>query len=226
MVYVFDVDGTLTLSRQTIDLNFKKFFIDFISKKQVYLASGSDLSKTIEQLGTDICSNVSGIFSCAGNVFYKNGIEIYRNDFELTNKEYNTLESELLASQFYLRTGQHIEKRIGLVNFSIVGRLANLLQRKEYVEWDTKYNERFRIAEKLNQKFNRLHCGIAGETGIDIYLRGKDKRQVADHIPRPFTFFGDRCEPGGNDFPLAKISDKCYHVKNWEETWSILSKGE
>lgn len=222
MVYVFDVDGTLTPSRQLIDPTFKEFFINFIKHNEVYLASGSDLPKTIEQLGSDVCSAVNGIFSCAGNVFYKNGIEIYRNDFELTDEEYNTLENELLSSQFPIRTGNHIEKRIGLVNFSIVGRSATLQQRQEYVKWDTKQNERARIAARLNWKFKRLYCGIAGETGIDIYLSGKDKRQVADHISRPFVFFGDRCEEGGNDFPLAQIADKCYHVKNWEETWNLL----
>ena len=222
--YVFDVDGTLTASRQAIDAEFAGFFMNFISKHTVYLASGSDLVKTQEQLGDDICNAVAGIFSCAGNVFYQQGKEVYRNDFELADDEYQLLENILMASAFPIRTGQHIEKRIGLVNFSIVGRGAGLEQREEYIKWDTRHQERIKIAQALTQKLTRFDCGIAGETGIDIYLKGFNKRQVADHVARPLVFFGDRCEPGGNDYPLGQVADMCYAVKDWCETWKILQQ--
>ena len=40
-------------------------------------------------------------------------------------------------------------------------------------------------------------------------------------------FFGDRCEPTGNDYPLVKmlkLYDKFYHVKDPDETFSILKE--
>ena len=43
--YVFDVDGTLTPSRLTIDAEFKKFFVEWIKNKNVYLLTGSDHEK-------------------------------------------------------------------------------------------------------------------------------------------------------------------------------------
>lgn len=222
--FVFDVDGTLTDSRCNIDPGFAAFFMQFIQNNNVYLASGSDLEKTQEQLGVDICLAVKGIFSCAGNVFYQQDKEIYRNDFELTDDEYAVLENELLASRFSIRTGQHIEKRIGLVNLSIVGRGANKQQRAEYVAWDSKHNERTKIADRLNKKLTRFECGIAGETGIDIYLKGYNKQQIAQHVSRPLIFFGDRCEPGGNDYALAQVADISYNVNGWTETMMILSQ--
>ena len=55
MKYIFDVDGTLTPSRQVIDSAFQAFMIIFCCKHDVYLVTGSDRQKTVDQLGLDIC---------------------------------------------------------------------------------------------------------------------------------------------------------------------------
>ena len=47
MIYIFDVDGTLTKPRNVIDPKFKTFFEAFIQKNRVWLISGSDKDKTI-----------------------------------------------------------------------------------------------------------------------------------------------------------------------------------
>ena len=52
--FIFDVDGTLTESRQQIDFKFMCFMIKFCCTYDVYLVTGSDRSKTIEQVGLDI----------------------------------------------------------------------------------------------------------------------------------------------------------------------------
>ena len=44
--FIFDVDGTLTPSRGTIDPEFKEFFMAFAKKNNVYLVTGSDRPKT------------------------------------------------------------------------------------------------------------------------------------------------------------------------------------
>ena len=49
--YIFDVDGTLTPSRQQIDHDFEKYMLDFSDEEDVYLVTGSDREKTIEQIG-------------------------------------------------------------------------------------------------------------------------------------------------------------------------------
>ena len=50
MKYIFDVDGTLTPSRQKLDPNFLIFFNSFALANDVYLVTGSDRDKTIEQI--------------------------------------------------------------------------------------------------------------------------------------------------------------------------------
>lgn len=234
MNFLFDVDGTLTPSRDKIDSYFEQFFISFCWKNQVYLVTGSDIAKTQEQLGIHVLQAVKGIFACSGNQYIKptylihneelaTGFEcVYHNDFDLTEDEESFLEEELKRSGFSVRTGNHIEKRIGTVNFSIVGRNANKDERQQYVIWDNATNERALTCKRLNSTFPRLECVIGGETGIDISLLGHNKSQVRKHLEGPITFFGDRCEDGGNDYPLAKVADVVYNVKNWQETEYIL----
>jgi phosphomannomutase len=221
MNYVFDVDGTLTPSREKIDPEFHDFFLNFSSKQTVYLVTGSDYPKTLEQLGEKICTNVEGIFNCSGNMLTRRNVVMYVNDFELLDTERIMLESELRTSGFPVRTGNHIEKRIGCVNFSIVGRNASKAEREQYKVWDEATNERRKICDVLNTMFNRLECVIGGETGIDIFLKGHDKSQIAKYV-RPFVFFGDRCEVGGNDHTIFKAANNGYHVKDWQETYRIL----
>ena len=52
--FIFDVDGTLTLSRKHIDHKFYTFFLDFCRNNLVYLVTGSDKPKTMEQLTPEI----------------------------------------------------------------------------------------------------------------------------------------------------------------------------
>lgn len=221
MNYVFDVDGTLTPSRELIDPEFGSFFLNFCKTHSVYIVTGSDYTKTEEQLGSDICYAVEGIFNCSGNVLTKKGIKIYQNDFKLTEQEREALENEAMISGFSVRTGNHIEERIGTVNFSIVGRNANKVQRQQYIEWDNATDERKKICQRLNSMFSRLDCVVGGETGIDIFLKGKDKSQIAEYV-YPFAFFGDKCEVGGNDHSIYLIADHAHWVKNWQQTYEAL----
>ena len=52
--FIFDVDGTITPSRGQINLEFKTFFNTFCSTNDVYLITGSDKEKTIEQIGNKL----------------------------------------------------------------------------------------------------------------------------------------------------------------------------
>ena len=133
----------------------------------------------------------------------------------------NHLKIELNGSGFGVRTGNHIEKRVGSVNFSIVGRNATKADREMYKIWDENMNERVEICRRLNRICNRLSFVVGGETGIDIFLRGYDKAQIARNL-HPFTFFGDRCEVGGNDHTLYLEADVAHWVKSWQNTYEIL----
>lgn len=221
MNFVFDVDGTLTPSRDKIDLEFHNFFLNICHKQTVFIVTGSDYAKTEEQLGHDICYAVEGVFNCSGNMLTRRNVVMYTNDFELTQDELDLLDEEQKKSGFTVRTGNHIEKRLGAVNFSIVGRNATAVERQQYKVWDEATNERVEICRRLNRLFTRLECVIGGETGMDIFMKGSDKSQIAKYV-KPFVFFGDRCEVGGNDHSIFTVANQAYQVRDWQETYRVL----
>jgi phosphomannomutase len=221
--YCFDVDGTLTPSRSAMDENFRKEFIEFAKKHDVCLVTGSDYPKTLEQVGQEVIDACSFVFNCCGNeVRTKDNIK-YQSAWKPGGMLLMALEYEKRKSGFSVRTGKHIEQRVGMVNFSVVGRNADKVQRAMYVEWDNATNERMQIAERIRKLFPDMDCTIAGETGLDIYPKGKDKSQVREWIENKLVFFGDRCEEGGNDYSLAKVADVVYNVAHWQETQEKLA---
>lgn len=236
MFFIFDVDGTLTPSRQRIDPYFEQWFIRWMDAihdrgHSTLLVTGSDYSKTVEQLGNDIVSNVEYCCNCLGNyVLYKNDL-IHSYEFNPSNELIDFLHKELEQSPYTERYGNHIENRGAMINFSIVGRNAVGEQRSRYYEWDKLSCERLSIAEKINFTFTEFSAQAGGETGIDIIPKGKDKSQVIKYVGDSMSyFFGDRMDDGGNDQPLAKaLKDKnkdaeCIHVKTWNDTFEILNE--
>ena len=224
--FIFDVDGTLTPSRQTIDPEFKQFFIQFIKDNKVWLVTGSDYAKTVEQLGADICESVVTVYNCSGNDVYFKGKCVNSKPFEAPKELYDLMNGWLQGSSFPLRTGNHIEERMGTINFSIVGRNATLGERKLYIKHDIEHRERETIAFQINSEFSNITATVGGETGIDIYRKGGDKSQILEDFNKndKIYFFGDKMDPGGNDWPLRiKLNDKrCFNVKDWRDTMERL----
>ena len=224
--YVFDVDGTLTPSRGKIDIGFEKFMLEFANKNKVYLVTGSDYPKTIEQIGKNLAETVMKIYNCSGCDVWEKGKNIRKKSWTLPENAHHWLSEQLAESKFVLRTGLHFEHRSGMCNFSIVGRNATLGERKLYVAWDIQQNERDIIANNFNKLFTDIEARPGGETGIDIAPKGWDKSQIlvdfdsSDEI----YFFGDRMDEKGNDWPLANANKngKNFHVKDWQDTWKLL----
>ena len=116
-----------------------------------------------------------------------------------------------------------------MVNFTIPGRPTTLEERFLYKQWDEHKGERESMVEILSRKYPGLSFGIAGETGIDIMWRGRDKSQIIqDFEPSLVTFYGDRMQPEGNDYTLSlevvRGGGVVHQVKGWEDTWKRLKE--
>ena len=238
-IFIFDVDGTLTPSRQPMTEEFKKFFEEWIKKNKFYLVTGSDLPKLQEQMCYfDI--EAEGIFTCCGNEFWKpdpsipitSAEQIYHNEFKPPQNLLTYLGEQLRMTDYPVKAGNHIEDRGTLLNFSIIGRNCSLQQRKDYYEYDKLTDERKTISKYIRDSWSDLDAVIGGQISIDIYPKGNDKSQVLEHIEKrhvsgKIIFIGDGIENGGNDYPLAELMDNTeicdwYHTKGWEHTKEIL----
>ena len=229
MIYIFDVDGTLTPSRNPMDKEFKDFFKKFIKKKRVWLISGSDKDKTIEQVGEDIWTSVERAYQSSGNQLWVKGELKYQYEFKTEDYLKELLEMFLDKSEYPHRYGNHIEERPGALNFSVVGRDCTQEQREHYAKWDDKHQERKDFAWEIKERYPWLDAVVGGEISIDIYEKFKDKGQIVKDIRGKFEFFGDRLYPGGNDFAIQqeiiiqkRKGCKTHPVKTWRDTEKLL----
>ena len=232
--FIFDVDGTLTPSRSLIDPAFESWLVDFCTHNDVYIVTGSDRPKTLEQLNITLYDLLVKAYQCSGNSVWNKDMQLECNEWTLSREAREFLNDKLEESNFSIKTGIHIEDRPGMVNFSIVGRGATVEERASYVEYEFVHNERKLIADAFNLEFNELGitAQVAGETSIDICPNEKDKSQIIhDFDEQSIYFFGDNMEEGGNDATLKQAiisrnnkNDKCFTVTGWEHTWNLLQE--
>ena len=229
--FIFDVDGTLTPSRGKIVEEFRLWFTDFCINNDVYLVTGSDYPKTVEQLGEYLLRWPVTVYNCSGNDVWQKGVNIRTNPWTMPNTVQEFLQYRLQTSKFVLRAGQHFDVRPGSVNFSILGRGATLRERQLYRAWDLETGERNQLVEDFRRNFGEeLEISAGGETGVDIYPRGFNKSQILDDFSKCDTilFFGDRLDEHGNDRPLSDrlLADgyrgAAYPVEDWRHTWQLL----
>jgi phosphomannomutase len=224
--FVFDVDGTLTLSRKSIDKDFAEFFVKFCKTNLVYFVTGSDKPKTIEQIGEIVFNSAQLSFNCAGNEVWDKDNLIYSSDWKPEQEVFDYLEQLLAQSLFPHKAGNHIEIRKGMVNFSIAGRKCSFEQRELYKEWDKEYQERIYFRKKLKNQFKNIDVYIGGETGLDIFRKGFGKSQAISKIKSEpsdvIYYFGDQIFPGGNDYDAAILCDHYINVDSWLDTYHRL----
>ena len=247
-LYIFDIDGTLTPSRQFMTPEFAKFFDKWTDKNNYYLVTGSDMEKVKEQIPILYLERAQGIFTCCGNEFYKNKLwknehteeihtyKVYENKFSVPQGLTDFLMDKVNNSEFSIKTTNHIEDRGAMINFSVVGRDCTLEERQKYFEWDNKNKERKNIVDDILKSWPTLEASIGGQISIDIHDPGMDKSQIFSHIKRNYSelieryiFIGDRTMEGGNDYPLAKLINKhvigeVFQTEGPEHTKKILEE--
>jgi len=233
--YLFDVDGVLTDTGYNIQPEFYDWFIAWSKEHRYALVTGSTLERTKEQVGETIVENAVFCANCMGNSFYQHGEQNVINDFELNEDEILFLNNKIQNSNFEIKTGNHIVKRSGSVNFSVVGRNASSSQRELYKQYDQLHSERKQIREEFLSKFDRFDVYIGGDISIDICLRNANKSRTVEYIwalpeYRPLYFFGDKMGEHGIDRPLAeRIEERdmgqSYEILNgFNQTKSIVSE--
>tara|TARA_Y100001973_G_scaffold106072_1_gene181891 strand:+ start:2815 stop:3528 length:714 start_codon:yes stop_codon:yes gene_type:complete len=233
---MFDVDGTLTPARSMMDEGFRNFFLRWSEGKKFYLVSGSDLAKIKQQLPQDVMERCAGVYSSMGNSYHERDQVVYSIVYSPSYELLEDLQALVENSEYPIKTGHHVELRDGMVNFSIVGRNADMQQRAAYGEYDKRHGDREGIVETLSHCHPDLDFAIGGKISIDIYPKGYDKSQAVRHLrgevgnDPEIIFFGDRTEAPGNDYGIVRALDEApepsqwHAVEKWADTMSILKE--
>ncbi len=208
-VYVFDMDGTLTPARLPMTAEFAARFYPWQKTHKCFIATGSDYAKVQEQLPENVVNAFTGIYCSMGNTFKVKGKTVYEKNFTppeglLERLEFFRKNTKYPAKLF----DNYIEQRIGMINFSVLGRDCPHCERARYNDWDKTAGERINIQKQLQQEFPDLAISVGGTISIDITPKGCGKGQIAHHLRQIYPneqifFFGDKTFQGGNDYELA-----------------------
>ena len=200
---IFDMDGTLSESRQPISDEMIDCLRKIPNSYKKYLVTGSDMAKIEEQIPEDVLLEVfDKVFACNGTRVFNTRLDLddetrpiepelihsvtlkdFYSDSDL-NHIVNTLLKLAHETHTKIKTGTFIEWRDSQINFSVVGRNCTTEQREDYIKWDKKSKERKKLVEQLEDKFQGwgLSFHLGGQISIDITRQGWDKSYAFSNI--------------------------------------------
>ena len=245
---LFDVDGTLTPARLSINNNMTQCLerLKKIEDIDVGFVGGSDLSKQKEQLGEDKFHLFDWRFSENGLTGYHKQKLIHERSFvqamtELHFKQLiNTCLFVLSGLECPKKRGTFIEYRNGMINISPIGRACNQSEREEFEQYDKIHHVRQHMIHQIKEIWNdylvkyeisnipELNFSIGGQISVDIFPKGWDKTYCLSFVEGLYDeihFFGDKTDSGGNDYEIYNDSRVIGHkVSCPEDTIQILEK--
>ena len=245
---LFDVDGTLTKSRNRITPEMEEFLLNLRAKVTVGLVGGSDLQKIAEQMTSkntmsaenDLLAKYEYVFAENGLVTHISGI-LQENESILSYMGERKLQTLINFCLKYMseltlpcKRGNFIEFRTGMINVSPIGRSCSQAEREQFAEYDKVHKVRENFISALNERFGddlKLKFVIGGQISIDIFPWGWDKTYCLKYLNdfNKIYFFGDKTFPGGNDYEIYEdrrtigytVTDPLHTKKVVSEIFSI-----
>lgn len=220
-IVLFDVDGTLSKSRNRITEPVLQMLSSLREVVDVGLIGGSDLKKITWQVGKKEDLDPLEVVKEFDYVFSENGLVAFKGSEQIGNQSIlNYFGEEKLQelinfaleymSKLILpaKRGNFIEFRTGMINICPVGRSCNQQERDQFSLFDQEHGIRKKFVQALrnefDQKYGMTFC-IGGQISIDVVPKGWDKtfclQFLTDHYDKIY-FFGDRTTEGGNDYEI------------------------
>lgn len=215
VICLFDVDGTLSASRQKATPDMLTLLKALKEKCVIGYVGGSDLVKQQEQLGEDAASHLFDFgFSENGATAFRLGKQIGKESLvgwmgEDRYQEFINWTLHYLADlDIPIKRGCFIELRNAMVNISPIGRNCNQSEREAFYLLDQQQGIRSTMVEAMKKRFHgwNLQFSIGGQISIDVFPHGWDKTFCLRHLEgegfETIHFFGDKTMPGGNDYEI------------------------
>ncbi|KAM3956923.1 phosphomannomutase [Aphomia sociella] len=225
VLYLFDVDGTLTKSRQVITDSFRQFLLkDVKSRVSLGIVSGSDYMKIVEQMGGEEVTNQFDYVFCENGVMHFRQGELKSNESILKYVGEEKLQKVINFALGYMsmlvlpaKRGNFVEFRSSMINLCPVGRSCSQAERDQFSQYDSVHKLREKFAEALRKEFkdSGLTFALGGQISVDVFPNGWDKtyclKHVADDNFDEIHFFGDKTMVGGNDYEIYQDSRTIGH---------------
>ncbi|XP_055844134.1 phosphomannomutase [Episyrphus balteatus] len=240
ILLLFDVDGTLTFPRTVITPEFEEFFYSKVQPRAtIGIVGGSDLEKMFEQLnGKKILEKFDFIFPENGLVQIEAGKEVGKQSIqehlgEKTLQRFiNYVLRYLSELELPIKRGTFLEFRNGMMNICPIGRQCTREERNMFAEYDNQHGVRKAMINALTREFSDIDLtySIGGQISFDVFPHGWDKTYCLRHIEKfhnfeEIHFFGDKTEPGGNDYEIFVDPRTIEHkVETPDDTRRILTE--
>ena len=234
---VFDLDGTLAVSKSSLDEEMSKLLGALLRVAKVSIISGGNWPQFEKQVLSNLPSDDSRknlfLLPTCGTKFYKyetDWLELYSEDF--TKEEKKKIISSLkqvMASSDYKEEkvwGEVIEDRGSQITFSGLGQQAPI---EEKEKWDPDFSRRKKMKAVLDTLIPEFSVSLGGTTSIDVTKPGIDKaygiRKLRDTLGisiQEMIFIGDALFPGGNDHPAIETGVVTIQVRDPQESKRVI----
>lgn len=238
---VFDLDGTLTRSKQPIQAEMAELLTKLLEKYRVAIISGASFKQFEWQVLAHLeCEPakmrrltllpVDGTVSCT----YENSW-LCRGDKPISEegkkkilRAFNNIFQESNLEHPDKIYGELVEDRGGQLNFSALGQDAPP-ELKE--KWDPDTKKRQRMVEVLEKILPDFSIRIGGTTSIEITPAGVDKAYGLRRLMgstglsrEDILYIGDKLSVGGNDAPVLTLGIKVKEVDSPSATVTVIKK--
>lgn len=231
----FDLDGTLTESKQLLDDKAARFIVRLAHDYDIAIITGG----TMRQIETQILERIPDwvqtklhLMSCSGATYESQGTLMYKKEIPVIQRE--VIKSIVKATAQSLGlwednpAGEIIEDRKAQITFSALGQKAKL---EDKSTWDPRGTKRKEMIVALNKALPDYSIRLGGTSSIDISLLGVDKEFALKELMRyrklnasEILYVGDKFRPGENDYPALVAGVTCLRVVQPQDTIERVEK--
>jgi phosphomannomutase len=234
---VFDLDGTLAISKSSLDAEMAGLLGALLDIVKVAVISGGNWPQFEKQLLSNLPhddrrKNLSLLPTC-GTKFYKyeSGWKLlYSEDFTAEEKEkiIRSLKQVIGQAGFEVEQvwGEVIEDRGSQITFSALGQQAPIEEKKK---WDPDFSKRQKMKALLDGLIPEFSVHLGGTTSVDVTRPGIDKaygigklRDTLGIAIPGMVFIGDALFPGGNDYPAKEAGVLSIQVRDPDESKRVI----
>lgn len=232
-VWVFDLDGTLTESKQPITEAMADTLIQLTKLHRVCILTGGTLQQAQTQVLDALDNAPIYVYGCSGSTYkHPNQPAVVEWIPELDRLQIIAIveaAAKLLGYWEHHSYGQIIEDRHSQITFSGLGQAAPI---KEKQAWDADKEKRTAIIKQITPYLTALGgyvAHIGGSTSIDITSKHHTKKHgielICNHFtisPKQIVYVGDELYEGGNDYPVTDTGVNFIRTRNWLHTHQLI----